>query len=182
MEQKRRKIHTGGKRKKWKTAVMIIGIVIALVLIFWAAYKLSYGFFSSVSPGEAIIGTEDDISGMPREELEAKYLELKEELEEKEEEIEALKEMLKKESDSEEDSKEDKEEIKEEETNQQTTTPPATEKPADTNTTQGTPAPSGNDTVSETQQNTAPPPPPSFPSDDLITPEELEKAAQGANQ
>ena len=182
MEQKRRTIHTGTKKRKGKKTALIIGIIIALSLIFWMSYKISYGLFSTEKPDDAIVGTEEDISNLSREDLEAKYLELEDALKDKEAEIQMLEEKLDNNSNATTDDKaaeseaEEHKDTKAPEPSNTTQTPPATP----SQPTQPT-QPNNSNTPPEVQTNTPPPAAP-MPDDGLISPEDLERAADAANE
>lgn len=95
MEKKRRVISTGGKRNNLKTILIVLAIILGLALIFYISFTVSLGLFSSDNNDKATTqGTQANISGMTREELEDSYLELQEKLEQKEDEIEMLEKRL----------------------------------------------------------------------------------------
>lgn len=188
MEQKRRTIHTGTKKRKGRKTVLIIGIIIALALIFWASYKISYGLFSSEKPDDAIVGTEEDISNLSREDLEAKYLELEKSLKDKEAEIEMLEEKLKgksnvtTEDDSTESEAEKREETKPSEPSNTTQTPSSAPSQSAQPSQPSQQSQSNNSNKATEEHTNTPPPAAPMPDDELITPEKLEKAADAANQ
>lgn len=186
MEQKRRTIRTNSKKVKGKKIGMIIAIILGLAIIFWVSFKISYGFFSTETPipNDKVLTTEEEISGMPRKDLEEKYLKLKDALKDKEAELEMLEKKLNDTTKMTEDVKDNNnKDTQDKET--PTKTPPPETKPttpsAPPTTENNTPQTNGNGSSSEVTPN-APPPATSIPDDKLISPEDLEKAAQKANQ
>jgi len=86
MEQKRRTMSTtGARKKKGKKVWKVLGVIVALGLIFFLSYKISYGLLSDGSnpSTDATQSTEEDIASMTREELEKSYKDAKKQLEEK---------------------------------------------------------------------------------------------------
>lgn len=188
MEQKRRTIHTGTKKRKGKKTALIIGIIIALSLIFWMSYKISYGLFSTKKPDDAIFGTEEDISNLSREDLEAKYLELEDALKDKEAEIQMLEEKLDGNSNATTEDKaaeseaEEHKDTKAPEPSNTTQTPPAAPSQPTQPTQPTQPNNSNNSNNPPKEQTNTPPPAAPMPDDGLISPEDLERAADAANE
>ena len=178
MEQKRRTMSTtGARKKKGKKVWKVLGVIVALGLIFFLSYKISYGLLSDGSnpSTDATQSTEEDIASMTREELEKSYKDAKKQLEEKDAEIEMLKEKVSK-GDSTtatpSESSKTSETSKPAESSKpsETTKPQETKKPAETpkSTPSHTTAPSTGNSTSQT-----PPPPTKAPSDQLMTPDDL---------
>ena len=161
MEQKRRTIKAHSSQKKresTKKVWTIIGVILGLALVFFVSYKIAFGLITAgehpeIPETNVSSSTEEDIANMSREDLEDSYIKLKKQLEEKDEEIEMLKKRL---EDNEDAANDDAEE-----------TPEPTEKPSEEKT-------------ESTSKPTAPPAATAAPSEGLMSPEQLESAANSA--
>lgn len=177
MEQKRRTMNAAGTRKKkGKKVWKVLGIIVALGLIFFLSYKISYGLLSDGSKPStnATQSTEEDIASMTREELEKSYKDAKKQLEEKDAEIEMLKEKISK-GDS---ASTPSESVKPSESPKPSESAKPSESPKTQETKKPTEAPKQTPahTTAPSTGNSAPATPPpatKAPSDQLMTPDDL---------
>ena len=178
MEQKRRTMSTTGAReKKGKKVWKVLGVIVALGLIFFLSYKISYGLLSDGSnpSTDATQSTEEDIASMTREELEKSYKDAKKQLEEKDAEIEMLKEKVSKGDST---TATPSESSKPSETSKpaESSKPSETTKPQETKKTTETPKSTPSHTTAPSTGNSTPQTPPpatKAPSDQLMTPDDL---------
>ena len=178
MEQKRRTMSTtGARKKKGKKVWKVLGVIVALGLIFFLSYKISYGLLSDGSnpSTDATQSTEEDIASMTREELEKSYKDAKKQLEEKDAEIEMLKEKVSKGDST---TATPSESFKPSETSKpaESSKPSETTKPQETKKTTETPKSTSSHTTAPSTGNSTsqtPPPATKAPSDQLMTPDDL---------
>lgn len=178
MEQKRRTMSTtGARKKKGKKVWKVLGVIVALGLIFFLSYKISYGLLSDGSnpSTDATQSTEEDIASMTREELEKSYKDAKKQLEEKDAEIEMLKEKVSK-GDSTTATPSESSKTSETSKPAESSKPSETTKPQETKKTTETPKSTPSHTTAPSTGNSTsqtPPPATKAPSDQLMTPDDL---------
>ena len=178
MEQKRRTMSTtGARKKKGKKVWKVLGVIVALGLIFFLSYKISYGLLSDGSnpSTDATQSTEEDIASMTREELEKSYKDAKKQLEEKDAEIEMLKEKVSK-GDSTTATPSESSKTSETSKPAESSKPSETTKPQETKKTTETPKSTPSHTTAPSTGNSTPQTPSpatKAPSDQLMTPDDL---------